>query len=128
MQLINGTHYDRAVESHEMTLQVFYEYYLVAFFKSKPNLWDGLIDITSRLRVSCKNSKFVDNVGITLLSQELLIYVEQNNIEKQLKEFDNDNNEYPMFRWYCMYMDQVLLLLAFHWSKKTRPFSVPCLY
>ena len=75
MQLINGTHYDRAVEAHEMTLQVFYEYYLEAFFKSKPNLWDGLIDITSRLGVSCKNSNFVDNAEITLLFQELLIYI-----------------------------------------------------
>ena len=102
-----------------MTLQVFYEYYLEAFFKSKPNLWDGLIDITSRLGVSCKNSNFVDNAEITLLSQELLIYIEQNNIEKQLKEFDDDNNEYPMFRWCRMYMDQVVLHLAFHRSIKT---------
>ena len=67
MQLINGTHYDRAVEVHEMTLQVCYEYYLEAFFKSKPNLWDGLIDIIGRLEVSCKNSNFVDNAEITLL-------------------------------------------------------------
>ena len=78
-----------------------------------------MIDITSRLGVSCKNSKFVDNAEITLLFQELLIYIEQNNIEKQLKEFDDDNNEYPMFRWCRMYMDEVLLLLAFHRSIKT---------
>ena len=118
MQLINGTHY-------EMTLQVFDEYYLEVFFKSKPNLWDGLIDIISRLGVSCKNLNFVDNTDITSSFQELLIYIEQNNIEKQLKEFDDDNNENPMFRWCRMYMDQVLLLLAFH-----RSIKIPdlCLY
>ena len=75
--------------------------------------------MTRRLGETCKNSKIVDNAQITSLFQELLIYIEQSNIEKQLKEFDDDNYKYPMFRWCRMYMDQVLLLLSFHRSIKS---------
>ncbi|KAH3882471.1 hypothetical protein DPMN_006411 [Dreissena polymorpha] len=42
-QIINGSHYNRAMEAHETTLQVFTDLWLPTFFESRERVYDALI-------------------------------------------------------------------------------------
>lgn len=118
-QIITGSHYNRAVEAHEITLQVFHNLWLEEFFKEKPFLLFELQQTTMAIQVALtiKDSN-LQKETLKTAYQNMMITVEQLNLEKQLINFDKANENYPMYNWCRAYMRQVLLLLLFHRSVK----------
>ena len=118
-QIITGSHYNRAVDAHEITLQAFYDLWLEEFFKEKPFLLFELQQTTKAIQVALaiKDSN-LQKQKLTTAYQNMMITVEHVNLEKQLMNFDKANENYPMYIWCRGYMRQVLNLLAFHRSIK----------
>ena len=118
-QIITGSHYNRAVDAHEITLQAFYDLWLEEFFKEKPFLLFELQQTTKAIQVALaiKDSN-LQKQKLKTAYQNMMITVEHVNLEKQLMNFDKANENYPMYNWCRGYMRQVLNLLAFHRSIK----------
>jgi hypothetical protein len=112
-QIINGNHYSRAVEAHEITLQVFFDLWLEAFFTEKPAVRAALEDSVQQLSSACESKQ-----GVHEAHMALLVTIESLNLNKQLADFDARHCGHPMFQWARMYMRQVMTLLQFHRSTR----------
>jgi hypothetical protein len=107
-QIINGNHYRRALEAHEVTLQVLFDLWIEAFFSERPTVRTSLEASIEQVSKAC-----VSKQGVRAAHFSLLVTLESLNIEKQLAEFDAAHAAYPMFQWARMYMRQVMTLLQF---------------
>ena len=124
-QIISGGHFNRAVDAHEITLQVLFDLWIESFFKEHPAVKEAL---TQRLEAMCEAHR-VEGVAerkmrIQRAHQELLTDIESLNLEKQLMDFDEANDSYPMYKWLRIYMRQVQALLSFHRSVKDPQFHL----
>ena len=108
MQIINGSHHNRAIECHLFTLQALTDMWLDAFFAKHPDVYKSL-QITLHQLTNSGKSK----LGITAAHAELLDKMTELNIEEMMDEFDSNNAMYPMYKWAKMYMRQVTALLQF---------------
>lgn len=107
-QIINGNHYNRAMEAHEVTLQVLFDLWIGEFFAERPAVRVALEESIKILSDACTSKQ-----SIRESHKGLLITLESLNIEKQLADFDAEHNTEPIFKWARMYMKQVLTLLQF---------------
>lgn len=114
-QIINGSHYDRAVEAHEITLQALADLWLGEFFKENPLVLDTLSESMEKLVKACKAEDSEDrDCMVKEANRKLMMQMEHINLQKQLNDFDKDHEQFPLYTWVHMYMRQVLTLLAFH--------------
>jgi hypothetical protein len=108
-QIINGNHYSRAVEAHEITLQVLFDLWLDTFFEEQPTVRAALEKCVEQLSIACASKHGVHEAHV-----ELLVTMESLNLSKQLSDFDNRHAAQPMFQWARLYMRQILTLMQFH--------------
>ena len=85
-QVINGNHNNRAVEAHQITLQVFLE--------DHPELRDSL-------QLSIKDASRT-NQNICTAHHTFLLKLESLNLEKQLRDYDKCHTNDPMYKCYPM--------------------------
>jgi hypothetical protein len=117
--IINGNHYNRAVEAHETTLQVLADLWFEEFFKEMPHVRDALVGSIDKLTEAFGiQDKVSRDMAVQEAHQNMMIITESLNLEKQLDDFDRRHSVFPMYCWVRMYMCQVLTLLAFHRSVK----------
>ena len=107
-QIINGSHYSRAIEAHEITLQVLFDLWIEAFFSERPTVRTALEESVELLSKACMSKH-----GIYEAHRALLITVESLNLSKQLTDFDAKHSTNPMYQWARLYMKQVMTLLQF---------------
>ena len=107
-QIINGKHYNRAIQAHEITLEVLFNLWISAFFKETPAVYEALVNVLNELIVSCRNK-----MNVNIAHQKVLKVIEEINLEKQLHDFDKTHNDFPLYKWARMYMRQVMSLLNF---------------
>eukprot|EP00794_Sanderia_malayensis_P002267 gene2267-2604_t len=93
-QIINGNHYGRALEAHEITLQVLYEIWIKAFFKERPAVHDALKSGVIKLSDACFSKE-----GVWDAHHKLMVTLESLNLSKQLESFDQVHNANPVFQW-----------------------------
>ena len=112
-QIINGKHYNRAIQAHEITLEVLFNLWISAFFKEKPAVYEVLTNVLSELIESC-----ISKMNVNIAHQNIIKVIEEINLEKQLYDFDKAHNDFPLYKWARMYMRQVMSLLNFMCSIK----------
>ena len=112
-QIINGKHYNRAIQAHEIILEVLFNLWISSFFKERPADYEALANVLSELIEACKKQKNVNTAH-----QNILKVIEEINLEKQLYDFDKAHNDFPLYKWARMYMHQVTSLLNFMCSIK----------
>ena len=112
-QILNGNHHNRAVEAHELTLEVFYDLWFSEFLKENPTVAESLYASVNNLIDA--NVKGHD---VRAAHQSFLLEIEQLNLERQLSNFDRSRSSFPMYQWGRMYMRQVLALVNFTRSIK----------
>ncbi|MES9884823.1 MAG: hypothetical protein ABW185_28590 [Sedimenticola sp.] len=116
-QIINGSHYNRAVEAHEIMLQVLSDLWLESFLESRPEIYTAIKDAVKLVEVAVKSPS-----GIKSAHQALIAELEKLNLEKELQDYDQLNDKFPRYKWCRNYMRQTLSLLAFHRSVKDSQF------
>ena len=107
-EIINGNHYGRALQAHEITLQVLNDLWLEAFFKERPVVRDALKSSVIQLSEACFSRE-----GVRDAHTKLMVTLESLNLSKQLASFDQQHSANPMFQWARQYMRQVISLLQF---------------
>ena len=107
-QIINGNHYSRAIEAHEITLQVFFDLWLEAFFSERPDTRKSLEASCEILSLACESKQGVKDAHKTLHT-----VIESLDLKQQLADFDARHSENAMFQWARNYMHQVMTLLQF---------------
>ena len=105
-QILNGNHYNRAIEAHELTLQALFDLWLETFLEDHPIVHDTLSTSVKQLTDACR-----DKIGVAKAHQTFLVEIESLNHEKQLNEFDAISNTNSMSKWARIYMRQVMTLL-----------------
>ena len=112
-QIINGSHYRRAVEAHEITRQALSDLWFDSFFSERPHVLTALTDNIQKLSDACNTKK---NEAIKEVHQNLMIQLDSMNPDVQFKAFHDSHMQYPLYRWLRIYMEQVQNLLQFHRS------------
>ena len=107
-QIINGNNYGRALEAHEITLQVMNDLWLEAFFKERPAVCDALKSSVIQLSKARMSREGVHDAHTTLMAT-----LESLNVAEQLASFDQQHSANPMFQWARHYMRHVISLLQF---------------
>lgn len=107
-QIINGNHYNRALQCHQITLQALYDLRLECFFEENPNVFNTLKAGAADLFTSCKAGQNIQEAH-----QSYLALIESINLEFQLQKFDACLMTNPMYEWINMYMKQVMTLMQF---------------
>ena len=107
-QIINGNNYARALEAHEITLQVMNDLWLEAFFKERPTVRDALKSSFIQLSKAC-----ISREGVCDVHTKLMVTLESLNLSEQLASFDKQHSANPMFQWARQYMRLVISLLQF---------------
>ena len=102
-QIINGKHYNHAIQAHEITLEVLFDIWISAFFKEKPAVYEALANVLSELVESCRSK-----MNVNKAHQNIMKVIEEINLEKQLYDFDKAHNDFPLYKWARMYMRQVI--------------------
>lgn len=87
-QIINETHYIRAVEAHEITFQVLSNLCLDVFFTERPTVWETLINNLTKLADTFSIKGNVAEVRQSeKKQQQLLIQIGSMNLKVQLQDF-----------------------------------------
>ena len=107
-QIINGNNHNRAVQAHQVTLQVLVDLWLGAFLDDHPAVSDSLRSAAEVLTDACRTNQEVYAAYRAFIGK-----LQSLNLEKQLLEYDVIHEKEPMYKWARMYMDQVLVLLQF---------------
>lgn len=103
-QILNGSHYSRAIKCHQITLQAFSDLWFEAFFANHPEILRDLKDVCAACQI---------NHDVKQCHEIMVQKLEQLDILNLMDEFDTKHNTYPMYKWACMYMKQVENLLQF---------------
>ncbi len=53
-QIINGNHHNRAIEAHELILEVFFQLWFKSFLEEKPAVFEALMGSLERLALACE--------------------------------------------------------------------------
>ena len=106
IRIINGSHHNRALQAHQITLQALFDIWLGAFLEDHPAVRDTLYAATEQLTTACRT-----NEDVPRAHQAFLMKLESMNLEKQLQEYDAAHDHDPMYKWARMYMKQVTVLL-----------------
>ena len=107
-QIINGNHYNRALQAHQITLQALFDLWFTAFLEEHPAVCDSIKSAAEDFADACRK-----NQDIPTTHQTFLAKLDSLNIEKQLHQFDAAHDKDPMHKWTRMYMNQVMVLLQF---------------
>jgi hypothetical protein len=107
-QIINGNHYNRALQAHQITLQALFDLWLSAFLDDHPAVCDSLRSAAQELTEACRASH-----DVHAAHQAFTMKLESMNLEKQLLDYDDSHDKDPMYKWARMYMKQVMVLLQF---------------
>ena len=107
-QILNGNHYNRAIEAHRVTLQALFDLWLEKFLEDHHTVRDSLAASVKQLTEACKLKTDVGEAH-----RAFLMDMESLNLEEQLRQFDASHKSDPMFQWARMYMRQVMTLLQF---------------
>ncbi len=106
VQILNGEHHNRALDAHQISLQVLFDLWIEAFFEVNPTLYQ--LFLSSMQAEACSNG-----LDVTEAHRQLVSLVSTLELEKRMEEFDQKNDKYPMYKWARMYMKQVSNLLQF---------------
>ena len=106
--ILNGNHYNRAIEAHRSTLQSFFDLWLAIFLEDHHTVRDSLVASVIQLTEACRLM-----TGVGEVHRTFLMYIESLHLEENLRQFDASNKNDPMFQWVRMYMRQVMTLLQF---------------
>ena len=93
-QIINGNHQNRAIEAHQITLQVLFDLWISAFLDSHPTVRDSLRSDVHELTEACRA-----NNDVHTAHQAFALQLESMNLEKQLVDYDDLHEKFPMYRW-----------------------------
>ena len=107
-QIINGNHHNRALQAHQITLQVLFDLWISAFLDDHPAVCDSLRSAAQELTEACQASN-----DVITAHQTFAMKLESMNLQKQLIDYDNSCGRDPMYKWARMYMKQVMVLLQF---------------
>ena len=107
-QILNGNHYNRAIEAHQLTLQALFDLFLEKFIEDHLVVRDALIASVDELNKACR-----EKTGVAEAHKAFLWEIESLNLEKQPREFEGTHKTEPMYKWARMYMWQVMTLLQF---------------
>src|SRR6218665_1836511 len=107
-QIINGNHFNRALQAHLITLQALFDLWLTVFMEDNPAIHDSMQSAAKNLADACSK-----NQDVHTAHQEFLMKLESLNLEKQLQQYDAMHIKDPMYQWARMYMNQVMVLLQF---------------
>ena len=105
-QILSGKHHNRALDAHQITLQVLFDLWIDEFFKVNPTLREGLAAAIQDVQQVCHS-----NHGIGPAHAKLIETMEKLKLMTHLAEYDQQNEKYPMYKWARMYMEQVFNLL-----------------
>ncbi len=89
-QIINGNHYSRAMDAHEITLQGLIDLWLEAFFSERPNTRKSLEASCEILSLACESIQ-----GVNAAQETLHTVIESLDLEQQLADFD------ARHKWKC---------------------------
>jgi len=54
-QILNGNHYNRAIEAHQLTLQALFDLWLDKFLEDHPVVGDALVASVKQLTEACRD-------------------------------------------------------------------------
>ena len=91
VQILNGKHHNRALDAHQISLQVLFDLWIEAFFEENPTLYEFLSSSMQAVREACSNG-----LDVTEAHCQLVSLVSTLELEKQMEEFDQKNDKYPM--------------------------------
>ena len=108
MQIINGKHYNHAIECHLFTLEALSDLWFEQLFAANPDVIQALQDCVNALISSSKKQEDVADAHKILLAR-----MTELDLLKLIEEFDASHSKFPMYTWVRMYMRQVTALLQF---------------
>ena len=107
-QILNGKHHNRALDAHQISLQVLFDLWVEAFFEENPTVHQKFLSSMETVWEAYSNG-----LDVTEAHCQLVSLISTLELEKRLEEFDQKNDKYPMYRWARSYMKQVSNLLQF---------------
>lgn len=118
VQILNRKHHNRALDAHQITLQVLFDLWIEAFSEQHPVLLNKLTSALENVRTSCQNG-----LDIAQAHRELVNLASNLKLVETLEAFDHENEKYPMYKWARIYMRQISNLLQF--MRGTRDHNLP---
>ena len=97
VQIINGKHHNRAIEAHQIILQVLFDLWIDAFLKANPSIANELTIGLQKIEEACHMG-----TDVRELHYEMLTLMKRIKVKEKLEEFDHENKKYPMYQWICM--------------------------
>ena len=94
IQIINGQHYNRAIKCYQVNLQALSDLWWDAFFAEHPDVYNNLKDSIQNLSNTCMTQT---DVGI--IQDNLRKKMVEVNLHNLIIEFDQRNENYPMYKW-----------------------------
>jgi hypothetical protein len=119
VQILNGKHHNRALDAHQISLQALFDLWIKAFFEENPTLHHKLMSAMEAVREACSNG-----LDVAEVHRQLVRLINTLELVKQMEEFDQKNDKYPMYKWARMYMKQVSNLLQFMRGTRDRNWSL----
>lgn len=107
-QILNGKHHNRALDAHQITVQVLFDLWIDSLFIRYPDLKDTMKTRIEKLLKACEGRKDVDNAY-----QDILIMLKEIPLQERMEEYDEENKDNPLYQFLRIYMKQVLNLLQF---------------
>ena len=104
MQILNGKHYNRAIECHQVILEDSQISGLKHFLRNT-DMQQALQKSMDTLTSSCKTQH-----GVAEAHKSLLAKISDLDLSRLVDEFDSAHAKYPMYMWARMYMRQVIAL------------------
>ena len=81
--ILNGNHYNRAIEAHRVTLQALFDLWLEKFLEDHHTVRDSLVASVKQLTEACKLK-----IDVGEAHRAFLVDMESLNLEEQLRQFD----------------------------------------
>ena len=99
VHIINGKHYNCAIECHLFTVEAPSDLWFEQFFAEHPDMIQALQECVNALISSCQKQEDVAEAHTILLAR-----MAELDLLKLMEEFDTSHAKYPMYRWARMYM------------------------
>ena len=116
-QIIDCTHYYRAINAHQYTYLALFELIMDAFLSEEPTLKGHVIDFSSKMDSMCQQVKEKAKANFVKAHQDLQRVLIENEISEKLAAFMKKKaSENAMFKAMMNYMEAVDILFYFHQS------------
>ena len=92
MQIVNGGHYNRELQAHQITLQLLFDLWMESFFKAHPAIRIAVQESVAKLAQPCTNCQDVHKAHKTFLMELKCL-----NFDKLLEEFDDCLNNQAVY-------------------------------